>query len=619
MKRIIIKHLSGSRAGQVQEFPLDQFKQLTIGRDPASSVKYDPDGDDLVSRNHAVIAADAADPDYFTITDLGSTNGTFVNNQRLSALMRLRPGDVVTFGPGGSSFEFDLDPRPQTAPRTTRHLSAAQPGRTREASIGGAAASSPPPTSAASSSSGASGSASAATPPPASSWSGFGASSASGAPGGAARGSVSASPSGSFGGGAGGVRPPSRETVEHIVRGANREMRKQIMIGGTVAVAAIVLTLGVFFYLTRGQGRELLTSEAKTSPTPAVVASPTPVATPTALPSLTPDQIAAKYRGAVVRINGKWSLIDAASRRQVYFKCACTSGGYPVPLYARDGKELKPKLTMEAGECNIPVSGVSIGSGFVVSNDGSIMTNLHVAAPWNMQMRMSELMGGKYRGFVEGTEEAVDPDEVVWVPASFDESMPGVARRYIGQNDYLEVRFAGSDVVHNAQVTTESNDADVAIIKIDPHGASLAVVSPLPEDRIGEIQPGRPIVALGYQAGGMVTAEINLRASKGGAMGPGERPTLSTEPDVTSGILSNVRAKAPVVKLDKLPAYRFSGDLYQHTAPINPGSSGGPLFDQQGYVIGIVNAKILGMDATGFAVPIVHGLKLLQSTRSPAR
>lgn len=382
------------------------------------------------------------------------------------------------------------------------------------------------------------------------------------------------------------------------------------MIGGTVAVAVIVLTLGVFFYLTRGQGRELLTSETKTSPTPAT-STPAPH-------SLTPDQIAAKYRAAVVRINGKWSLIDAASRRQVYFKCACMPGGR-LPLYERDGRGLKPKLTTEAGECNVAVSGVSIGSGFIVSNDGSVMTNLHVAAPWNMQQRMSELLRGKYRGLIEGTEEAVDPDEVVWVPASFDESMPDVAPRYIGQNDYLEVRFAGSDVVHNAQVTTESNDADVAIIKIDPHGASLAVVSPLPEDRIGEIQSGRPIVALGYQAGGMVTGEINLTASKGGAMGPGERPTLSAEPDVTSGILSNVRAKAPAAKFEKLPAYRFSGDFYQHTATINPGSSGGPLFDQQGYVIGIVNAKIPGMDATGFAVPIVHGLKLLQSTRSPAR
>lgn len=413
------------------------------------------------------------------------------------------------------------------------------------------------------------------------------------------------------------MRPPSRETVEYIVRGANRETRKQIMIGGAVAVAVIVLMFSVFFYLTRG--RELLTGKAETSPTPVTAASPTPAATSTAPPSLTPDQIAAKYRAAVVRINGKWSLIDAASRRQVYFKCACTSGSYPVPLYARDGRELKPKLTTEAGECNIPVSGVSIGSGFVVSNDGSIMTNLHVAAPWNMQMRMSELLRGKYRGFVEGTEEAVNPDEVIWVPASFDESVPGVARRYIGQNDILEVRFAGSDVVHNAQVTTESNDADVAIIKIDPHGASLAVVPPLPEDRINEIQPGRPIIALGYQAGGLVTGEVNLATSKGSAMGPGERPTLSAEPDVTNGILSNVRAKAPVPRPDKLPAYRFSGDLYQHTAPINPGSSGGPLFDQQGYVIGLVNAKIPGLDATGFAVPIVHGLKLLQSTRSPAR
>ena len=34
----------------------------------------------------------------FVLEDLGSTNGTFVNGQRLMGPNMLRPGDVITFG-----------------------------------------------------------------------------------------------------------------------------------------------------------------------------------------------------------------------------------------------------------------------------------------------------------------------------------------------------------------------------------------------------------------------------------------------------------------------------------------------------------------------------------------
>ena len=46
MERIVLKHLSGSKANQVEEFPLAHVKELILGRDPSSTVKYDPDRDE---------------------------------------------------------------------------------------------------------------------------------------------------------------------------------------------------------------------------------------------------------------------------------------------------------------------------------------------------------------------------------------------------------------------------------------------------------------------------------------------------------------------------------------------------------------------------------------------
>ena len=109
MERIVLKHLSGSKANQVEEFPLNHVKELVLGRDPSSTVKYDPDRDDLVGRQHAKITQDPNDPSQFIVTDLNSRNGTFVNRQRISGTTRLNVGDVVQLGPGGPEFLFEID------------------------------------------------------------------------------------------------------------------------------------------------------------------------------------------------------------------------------------------------------------------------------------------------------------------------------------------------------------------------------------------------------------------------------------------------------------------------------------------------------------------------------
>src|SRR5918993_1514082 len=120
MERIVLKHLSGSKANQVEEFPLAHVKELILGRDPSSTVKYDPDRDDLVGRQHAKITQDPNDPSQFIVTDLNSRNGTFVNRQRLSGTTRISPGDVVQLGPGGPEFVFEIEPRPAGATKATR-------------------------------------------------------------------------------------------------------------------------------------------------------------------------------------------------------------------------------------------------------------------------------------------------------------------------------------------------------------------------------------------------------------------------------------------------------------------------------------------------------------------
>ncbi|MBV6458825.1 MAG: hypothetical protein HONBIEJF_01963 [Fimbriimonadaceae bacterium] len=65
----------------------------TIGREGAAELALATES--TVSRRHAEISRTG---DAVTVTDLGSTNGTFVNGQRLNGAQELRAGDTVQFG-----------------------------------------------------------------------------------------------------------------------------------------------------------------------------------------------------------------------------------------------------------------------------------------------------------------------------------------------------------------------------------------------------------------------------------------------------------------------------------------------------------------------------------------
>ncbi len=72
-------------------FPLEG-DQLTIGRDSTNGVAIN---DAEVSRKHARLMFQGGK---YVLEDLGSTNGTFVNGQRLAGPIVLKSGDVISLG-----------------------------------------------------------------------------------------------------------------------------------------------------------------------------------------------------------------------------------------------------------------------------------------------------------------------------------------------------------------------------------------------------------------------------------------------------------------------------------------------------------------------------------------
>ncbi len=111
-------------------------------------------------------------------------------------------------------------------------------------------------------------------------------------------------------------------------------------------------------------------------------------------------------------------------------------------------------------------------------------------------------------------------------------------------------------------VLVSDEDRDVAIIKV--HGKGFKALTLGDSDRL---QVGEEVVAIGNP--------------------------LSLESTVSNGIVSAIRT----VEAE-------GGKFLQITAPISPGSSGGPLFNMAGNVVGITTSHIKGGENLNFAIPI---------------
>ena len=122
--RIVIRHLSGSKVNQIDQFDLAGLQEITLGRDPKSTVAYDLQRDDAVSRRHAVIRVKNDKELYFRLADLNSSNGTMLNGERIGGEVELLPDDVIELGSGGPKFTFDVQPRPASLPSRTRTMGA---------------------------------------------------------------------------------------------------------------------------------------------------------------------------------------------------------------------------------------------------------------------------------------------------------------------------------------------------------------------------------------------------------------------------------------------------------------------------------------------------------------
>jgi hypothetical protein len=201
---------------------------------------------------------------------------------------------------------------------------------------------------------------------------------------------------------------------------------------------------------------------------------------------------------------------------------------------------------------------IGSGSGFVISPDGHVLTNEHVVS--NSEIIVSD-------GFRKATIDVkVSQIEVCFPPES-------VAAR------------GGTGACTHATIAAADPDLDLAVLYVN--GSNQPYLALGDSDVVAS---GQPVQALGFPFG----RTLNI--------GRDSLDSVIPEITTTTGTISAVRGTA-------------SGErrILQIDGNVNAGNSGGPVVNKDGFVVGVVRARLKDAANIAFAVPINQAKSFIES------
>lgn len=212
--------------------------------------------------------------------------------------------------------------------------------------------------------------------------------------------------------------------------------------------------------------------------------------------------------------------------------------------------------------------------------------------------------------FIGADNQAFAQQVEQWVPATtsyLGGAYVGVTHSLSGKNEVLDVKFPNTSQPIRAKLVSYSQEADVALIKIEVPSALKTVK--LSDQGVNQ---GDQVTVLGYPA---VSKTQYVAQQSADVFHPGAFISEVPEPTVSTGTVQRVLSSSVKVMDSSLMTF-FSPNGNYIELGINttgPGNSGGPVFNSKGEVVGIFDASwsdYAGTKVTA-ALPIKYGEELL--------
>lgn len=243
-------------------------------------------------------------------------------------------------------------------------------------------------------------------------------------------------------------------------------------------------------------------------------------------------------------------------------------------------------------------STASVGTGFIVTPDGYLITNAHVVHTYEEELYMKFAMSALEEYAVTAADEfaaemrrngyAMTQEEWDGIAGAFYSLLAQSMEINNLQTNYICYMgnvTPGSDVSAKGirldlrKIGEPIPGKDVAILKLDK--TNLPTVT-LGDDT--ELRTGDRVYAMGYPAVATLTDALNVAQA-------------IQEPTLTQGIISASKEMAG------------GWSILQTDAAIHSGNSGGPLFNEAGEVIGIntfgmIDSAGVAVQGMNFAIPI---------------
>jgi S1-C subfamily serine protease len=147
------------------------------------------------------------------------------------------------------------------------------------------------------------------------------------------------------------------------------------------------------------------------------------------------------------------------------------------------------------------------------------------------------------------------------------------------KNIVVETKYDGIIKSYNAVVVKSDKDNDISILKIDDKNFTNLSKVQYAFKETGAIDVGSSVYTIGF---------------------PLALTGMGKEAKFTDG------------KISAKTGYNNAINSFQTTVPVQPGNSGGPLFDDKGKLIGLVNAKIHEADNVSYAIKLNYVKNLIE-------